>query len=247
MKCTSLLPFGFWCLVASGCDDSQPVLRDAGPAVLTAAPAAPPIVDAAPAPLPKLVMSAGVSGIGVGGQIIDGKRADLLEAVAEAMGTGAFTISEPVEISIERRTPFRAVRALVAALRKHGEKQAVFKTAMRGSGALGSLPIVVNGGSLKSATATGIGKDRSIAVWPAAGGPARKKSHGFAGPDLTLGGKLLGDSVPEGGAIVFGSDDSVEWGLVFDLALTRVEYKNASSASLAIAAGAYEPGKKVLY
>ena len=39
----------------------------------------------------------------------------------------------------------------------------------------------------------------------------------------------------------------VQWGLVFDLAMTRVDYKNASTAPVAIAASAYEPGKKVSF
>lgn len=242
----SLLVFlGAVSLLGLGCDEKSPGAGDASPSVAQASVEAPKVAEPKKAP-PKLVMYVDASGVGVGGQFIDSKRDDLEAAIAAALASGTFTIADPLEISVARQVLVPTVRALVRAVRAHGDKHVVLKTASR-SGDLVALPIVLESGSIKKALASGIGKDASIAIWPASGGAARKKSHGLAGPDLTLGGEMLGKSVQEGDAIVYNAEDSVQWGRVFDLAMTRVEYKNASTAPIAIATGAYEPGKKVSY
>lgn len=247
----SLLVFlGVLSMTFVGCDDKKSAAESPAKAESAASAAAPASITPKPeeakkAP-PKLVMYVDASGVSVGGQVIDAKRDDLESAVAAALKDGAFTMPDPLEIAVARQALVPTVRSLVGALRAHGDKRVVLKTATR-KGDLGALPIVVDGAALKSVTATGIGKDGAIAIWPAAGGAARKKSRGFAGPDLTLGGEMLAKSVSEGGAIVYNGDAAVQWGLVFDLAMTRVEYKNASTVPVAIAASAYEPGKKVSF
>ena len=237
-------------LSLAACDEKKDALAKAAPAEAPKAAAEAPKADEArPAeakrPL-RLVMYADASGVSVGGNLLDAKREDLEGAIVDALERGAFEVPNPLEISVARQTFVPTVRSLVAALKKRGEKQLVLKTATR-KGDLAAVTVTVDASALKGVIAAGVGKDGAIAVWPAAGGAARKKSRGFAGPDLTLGGELVGKAVGEGGALVYNGDDNVQWGLVFDLALTRAEYKNASTAAVAIAGGRYEPGKKVAF
>ncbi len=242
--CLALLSF---CSVLSlaACDEKKDAPAKAESAAEAPKAEAPKVDEVKKAP-PRLVLYVDPSGVSVGGTLVDAKREDLEAGIAEALAKGPFTMPDPFEVSVARQALVPTVRALVAALKKHGEKHVVLKTATR-KGDLAALPVTLETSSLKGASAAGVGKDGSIAVWPVVGGGARKKSRGFAGPDLTLGGELVGKAVGEGGALVYNGDDMVQWGLVFDLAMTRAEYKNASTAAVAIASGAYEPGKKVAF
>ncbi len=232
-------------LSLAACDEKKDAPAKAESAAEAPKAEAPKVDEVKKAP-PRLVLYVDPSGVSVGGTLVDAKREDLEAGIAEALAKGPFTMPDPFEVSVARQALVPTVRALVAALKKHGERQVVLKTATR-KGDLAALPVTIETSSLKGASAAGVGKDGSIAVWPAVGGGARKKSRGFAGPDLTLGGELVGKAVGEGGALVYNGDDMVQWGLVFDLAQTRVEYKNASTAAVAIAGGRYEPGKKVAF
>jgi hypothetical protein len=238
-------------LVLVGCDEKKeaPAAAPAKAAEATKPGEAAKVDEARPTEAKRpvrLVMYADASGVSVGGSLLDAKREDLEGAIADALEKGAFEVPSPFEISVARQTLVPTVRTMIAALKKRGEKQVVLKTATR-KGDLASVPVTVDASALKGVVAAGVGKDGAIAVWPAAGGAARKKSRGFAGPDLTLGGEMVGKAVGEGGALVYNGDSTVQWGLVFDLALTRAEYKNASTATVAVASGAYEPGKKVAF
>ena len=247
MRASLALAFLCSALSLTACDDK----KEAAPAKAEVAAEAPKAAESPKAEEvkkapPRLVMYVDPSGVSVGGTLVDARREDLEAGIGEALARGPFTMPDPFEISVARQALVPTVRALVASLKKHGEKQVVLKTATR-KGDLAALPVSLDSAALKGAVAAGVGKDGSIAAWPASGGAARKKSRGFAGPDLTLGGELVGKTVGEGGALVYNGDDMVQWGLVFDLALTRAEYKNASTAAVAIATGAYEPGKKTAY
>jgi hypothetical protein len=237
---TSFLAF-FAVLSLTGCEEKKGSSSEAQPVVDAPKPETPK-VEERKAP-PRLVMYAEASGVSVGGSLLDAKRSDLETAIGDALSVGAFTIPDPLEVSVARQTLMPTVRAVVGAIRKHGEKQFVIKTATR-KGDLAAMPLTLSIESSRGATATGIGKDGAISVWPAAGGAVRKKSRGFAGPDLTLGGELVGKAVGEGSAIIYNGDDAVQWGLVFDLARTRADYKNASTAPVTVSTGPYEPGKK---
>lgn len=62
-------------------------------------------------------------------------------------------------------------------------------------------------------------KDRTTASWPIRGGMATRYAKGMAGPDLsmTLEGVKKQVAACTSSAMVLSGDDSVEWGLVFDL------------------------------
>jgi|GEM_PF-1397525 len=66
-----------------------------------------------------------------------------------------------------------------------------------------------------------IAKEGAISVWPASGATAERFARGMAGPDLTRGSegvkkRLLACDAP---VWFVGADESVTWGLVYDLVL----------------------------
>jgi hypothetical protein len=65
-----------------------------------------------------------------------------------------------------------------------------------------------------------IAKDSAITTWPARGATAERFNRGMAGPDLTRGSEGIRKRLLacESSTWFVSADDSVSWGLVFDLA-----------------------------
>jgi hypothetical protein len=91
-----------------------------------------------------------------------------------------------------------------------------------------------------------IAKNGSIAVWPAGGGSTKRGGRGLAGPDLTLGLAAVrerreGCGAPE---LVLGAEDTIPWGVLFDLAEDAMSVASAQANSVVLVMQA-APGKKI--
>jgi len=128
---------------------------------------------------------------------------------------------EMVALDATREAKTPRVEAVVFALRKAKAKGARIHTTMRDS-SLGELPLTFVHGSPADCTPVAmVARDGSIEVWSSGGGTAQKFARGFAGPDLTLGTQGL-RKVSAGcssSVWLLGADDTVPWGLTFDLAM----------------------------
>lgn len=91
-----------------------------------------------------------------------------------------------------------------------------------------------------------IAKDAVIDVWRAGGGPVKRVGKGLAGPDMTLGLDAMRAAWSGCGAsqVVVGGDDSLPWGLVFDLGTSALQAPGARADS-AVLVTRPTPGRKL--
>ena len=91
-----------------------------------------------------------------------------------------------------------------------------------------------------------IAKNGSIAVWPAGGGSTKRVGRGLAGPDLTLGLAAVRERREGCGAaeLVLGAEDTIPWGVAFDLAEDAMSVTSAQANSVVLVTRAL-PGKKI--
>jgi hypothetical protein len=137
------------------------------------------------------------------------------------------------------------VAAVVEALRQAKAAGAGVKTEARDA-TTQRLPVTFVTSLPDCATALWIGKDASLHLWPAGGGTAKRVPRGLAGPDLTLGmeamEKLAADC--EAPAFAVGADDTMTWGLVFDVAQAAQHQRWTRTSGAVLVTGAV-PGRKV--
>jgi hypothetical protein len=165
----------------------------------------------------------------------------------EALVAGQATIEgHNADLVAMRNAKPSQVGAVVAALRAAKATGAKIKTAARDD-TTQALPLSFATSVPDCTEVLWIAKDGVIDVWPASGGNLKRVGRGLAGPDVTLGtdavrAQWAGCGSP---AIAIGADDTMTWGLVFDLA-TTVLGSPGSRASAAILVPTATPGKKLV-
>ncbi len=185
---------------------------------------------------------------------VNGEQVDL--TLPDGKGRiGAILIGAPlvageiVEFDAPRDAHTPKVAALVAALKKAKAKGVVARTPRR-DGTMGTLPLALEHAPLSPCTVSAsIGKDGSISVWPSGGGASQRFTHGFAGPDLTLGGDAIrkGAAACDSQLFVVGGEDNITWGLTFDLAMAikTTPLPNGRASQTILHADPPSPGRKV--
>lgn len=156
----------------------------------------------------------------VGGDKIDVSAGDAKARVAAALATKPKVEGEVLELQALRDVKFPKVAALVDGARAAKAKGMTVKTSRRDQ-TMGELELRFEHAPLAACSAVAsIGKDNAINVWPAGGGAGDRYSKGMAGPDMTrgVGGVVKQAAACESSAWAVGADESVTWGLVFDLA-----------------------------
>lgn len=213
-------------------------------------------VPSAPAALPAPVVLPKPPVIRVDDKLctVNGERVDL--TLPDGKGRiGAILIGAPliageiVQFDAPRDVHTPKVAALVAALKKAKAKGVVARTPGR-DGAMGTLPLALEHAPLAPCTVSAsIGKDGSISVWPSGGGTSQRFTHGFAGPDLTLGGEAIrkGAAACDSSLFVVGGEDNITWGLTFDLAMAikSSPLPGARASQTILHADPPNPGRKV--
>jgi hypothetical protein len=90
--------------------------------------------------------------------------------------------------------------------------------------------------------------DRETAVWKVSGGMAMKRSKGLAGPDLSTTAdtiERLAKSCAKSNLFFVSADESVEWGLVYDLAASTKKIENVKLDNIVLLEKTPVAGRKV--
>jgi biopolymer transport protein ExbD len=216
-----LVPLLLWGLGATaGCEDKkeQLVEKVAGPSASNTEPPPP------PRPPPDRVpdISIDPQGLYMGGERANLSAQDGPKKLAEI--TGKYQLAgKTVAVSALRNARTPHVAAVVQALAAQGASEILIRTQDRAHKET-SLKLTPEGklGKIPDCTVvTMMLKDRTTASWSIRGGVATKYPRGMAGPDMSLtleGITKQVDRCPST-ALLFSGDDSVDWGLTFDLAL----------------------------
>ncbi len=139
--------------------------------------------------------------------------------IAAALAGKPKIAGEKVPLAVLRAAKTPKVVMVVAAL-KEAKASGVLVRAQKRDNAMSEIDVSWEAPLPCSAVAS-IGKDVAISVWTVGGTTAKRFAKGMAGPDLTLGseGFRKGVNACESGIAILAADESVTWGLVFDLAL----------------------------
>lgn len=229
------------------CDKDTPKPPGATP-VASSAPAAEPDK---PKPPSKPSLSLDDSGA-----MINGERVDLTvpDAKVRAVGTLAGKPGiegQVVELDVPRKVLTSRIMVFVAALRQAKAKGVIIKT-MNRERATVELEFSLNARPADCSAVGHIGRDRSIVAWQMSGGGATRYAKGMAGPDMTLGSagvRKVAQSCDSPLWIV-SADDSVDWGLAFDLALSVRKGDDAETVrapGLTLPHETPVPGRKVVW
>jgi hypothetical protein len=215
----------FALLVLVACDD--PKSSSTSTAVTASAVVSAPNTHG-PSPEPPQPSATSVSmdenAVTVNGTRIPTQTADFRQRLsAELMGKPRVA-NETVSFIVARASKMNKVALAVLSLRDAKAKDAIIKGPRRDGS---TAEMRVGFGDAATCTAVAyIGKDVSIAVWGASGTPAKRYSKGMAGPDTTLGSQGLERSISacsDSNVAMLGADESITWGLVFDLGLAARE------------------------
>jgi hypothetical protein len=208
----SLLSFAF---VAGGCDKTPP--SAAGAADASASVPARGAAATADTPKPPRIYVTPDAVI-IGDQKLDANAASFAALASNAVSGAPLVAGATVEIDADRRAKLASVHSVFAGLARANARAEVHTTTRD------KLDLLVvfsfPKGASDCAVVADIAKDNAISVWTVGGTPAKRFTHGFAGPDITLGSDAVRKlAVPcDSGVWLVAAEESVPWGSVFDLA-----------------------------
>ena len=234
----------FALLLCWACDQKTPVgPDDSAPAtsVTTAASAAP------EPPKPPVVTVDETSFVVAGDKIEFGKSGDAKGRIVGLLSTKPLVKGETLEVDALRDVPMSSFAIAIEALHEAGAKAATVKTAKRDR-TMGTLKVALEHPPAPACAAVAsIAKDNAITVWPYGGAVAQRFTHGFAGPDITLGSAALVKQANACAAPVdfLGAEDPIKWGVVFDLALAAAETPGTRATRTVVLTKPPVPGRKV--
>lgn len=216
-----LVPLLLWGVgAAAGCDDKkkeQLVEKVAGPSASNTEPPQP------PAPPPNRVPDVSIDpqGLYMGGERANLAAQDGPKKLEEIVSKYQLT-GKTVAVTALRNARTPHVAAVVQALAQHGAAEVVLRTQDRArkDASLKVIPEARLGKIPDCTVVTMMLKDRTTASWSIRGGGATKYPRGMAGPDMSLTLEGISKQVARcpSTALLFSGDDTVEWGLTFDLA-----------------------------
>lgn len=190
------------------------------PALASAAPG--PAASSPPNAQPELAVDGLGAKLGFSRILLD--RAEGQERLRQELGQqrAAFAGKE-VTIKADRSAKLPYVARLVEELGALSASPIRIKTETRKEfpGELEFAPLAQNKSAKECSVVAMILADRATAVWKLSGGVATKRARGFAGPDLTMTGDTLerfGKACKDSSLLFISAAESIEWGLVFDLA-----------------------------
>jgi hypothetical protein len=236
-------------LLGSGCDQKPSVAaHDAAPvtSVTSTASAAP------EPPKPPVVTIDDASFVVAGDKVDFGKTAggasgDVKGRIVGLLAAKPLVAGQTLEVDALRDTTMPHFSIAIDALREAKVKAANVRTAKRDR-TVATLHVTLEHPPPPSCTAVAmIAKDNAVLVWPYGGAIAQRFSHGFAGPDITLGSGALAKLANQCSAPfdLVSADDSIKWGVVFDLALAAAESPGFRPTSTDVLAKVPVPGRKV--
>ena len=171
----------------------------------------------------------------------------LASALVALLSAQPAVAGQSVDIVAMRNAKPSQVEGVVAALEAAHATGTAVKTETR-DGATARLPVAFTKTVPDCATVGWIAKDAAIEVWPAGGGKARRVIRGLAGPDMTLGTEAMRAQAEGCSAsqVAVGAEDSMNWGLVFDLGTSALTAPGARASAVVLLTAAV-PGKKLSF
>ncbi len=231
--------------VVNACDDKKTDDKPAVPA--SASVATTPSTTPPPLARPPLV-SLDDNAVTVQGDKID-FTGDAKGKLTASLSGNARVANEMIELQALRDAKVPRVQIAIAAIKAAKAKGVTIKTATRELSTLGQIEVVFDHAPAAACSVIGmVGKDSSIMVWPVGGGTAQRFTHGMAGPDLTLGseGMRKAAATCDSNLYFVAGDDSIKWGLVFDLALAATGDAGVMRATqVVVLTETPVPGRKV--
>ncbi len=241
MKSPVLL-FGLFAASAA-CDEKTSAVAEA--AVEAAAPS---VTASTPPPPPKPpVVTLDDTAIVVTGDRMELGSPDAKGRIAAMLGNKPMVAGQTLEVDALRDTTMAHLAIAFDALHDAHVKGATVKTAQRDR-TMGSVDVVFDHGAVSPCSAVGmVAKDNAINVWPYSGATAQRFSHGFAGPDITLGSDALRKAANgcDGALYFVAGDDTIKWGVVFDLALAAKTGGTLKPTTVVVLTKAPVPGRKI--
>jgi hypothetical protein len=227
-----------------GCDDSSSAgpATASSPAMASAAAPPPPPAPEPPRP-PDIIVDR--STVSVGRERVPIGDSGLATAVASVLAAQPAVAGQALDVVVMRNAKPSQVESVLAALQTAKASSAAVKTETR-DGKTVRVPISFSKSLADCVTVGWIAKDAAIEVWPAGGGKPKRVIRGLAGPDMTLGTDAMREQAAGCSAqeIAVGADDSMTWGLVFDLATDALSAPGSRASMVALLPAA-TPGKRI--
>jgi len=225
------------------CDNgaAHPDTRAAGGSATAAVPA--------PAPVPPEVRAPDIvvdpAYVSVGNDRVNAVDLGLADRVAVFLTGRPMIAGRVIDVVAMRNARPSQVVAVVAALRRAKATGVGIKTEARDNSTQ-RLPLVFDSTFAPCTVVAWIARDAAIDVWPAGGGRAKRILKGLAGPDMTLGTEAVGvlGGRCDSSDLVVGAEDTMTWGLVFDLATTSLQARGARTSQAVLVTSAV-PGRKL--
>lgn len=200
---------------------------DEKPTKTEAAASAKPTVTAEAPPPPKPTMTylaVNDTAITVNGAPVQFEGLDPKVRIVQELAGKPKVAGEVVTVEIARQTKAQKVAIVLAALKDAKATGVSIKTAKR-DGVVTEVPFGYQDAPPPCSAIAFIAKDISISVWPISGQVAKRFAKGMAGPDLTMGGDAFrkASAACDSPMAYVAADESITWGLVFDLALAGKE------------------------
>lgn len=176
-----------------------------------------------------------------------GAGGDVVGRIAGLVRSKPLVLGRTLEVDALRDTTMAHFALAVEALQRAAAAGLRVKTAKRDH-TVGTLSVALDHANPPPCTAAAmIDKKNSVLVWPAGGAVAQRFTHGFAGPDITLGSAALAKLAGSCGAPFYfvAGDDSITWGVVFDLALATSQTVGFRPKSAVVLTKTPVPGRKI--
>lgn len=221
-------------LFAIGCDDKdktppKPATSASATPTASATPASTGATTGAAPSKPQFAIDD--SAVFVAGERFETGPADLRGRVIAAIGDKPVA-GETVILNAARDTKLPKMTAIFSALIAKKVKGVEVHTPRRDKSAA-EVTFLTNAKPADCSAVGYIAKEGFISVWPASGaGAADRFARGMAGPDITRGSegmrkRLTGCESP---VFFLSADDSIAWGLLFDLELASTGNEDGGAA-----------------
>lgn len=170
-------------------------------------------------------------------------RADLAKQKAHVDG-------KDITVRVDRKAKRAWVATYLSELFKAGASSVKLKTDTR-EGYPTELPFLSQTEAASASKCSAVGMildDRSTAVWKLSGGTASRRQKGMAGPDLSMTGETLervGKQCKESDLFFVSGAESVEWGLIYDLAASSQRLEKFRFERMVLLNEVPTPGHKI--
>jgi hypothetical protein len=228
---TAVILAGLWALCALACEDKRVGVQVPAQAASTASPG--PTFEALQAPL-KTNVSVDEAAVSINAVRIVWEGPSPRTRIATELLQKPGIAGETVLLVAARNVRASHLALTIAALRDAKAKDVEVRSPRRDAS---TASVVVGWERSPPCTVlAAIGRDVAISVGSlASNGQGRRYAKGMAGPDLTLGSDAIRKATAggcEAKLIYLGADETVAWGLVFDLALASSVFPDGSSAHI---------------